>query len=336
MTKIIFTTQFNDTISKLGLNEIKASFKVRNIECKFDKWVSVGIGVMDVELPFEDVSDIVRKCIFIQHIFPVSHILELNEKVQEELSKIDFEIRKNEKIAVQGFSTIDNEYIKKSEVAKIFIDKIEEKKGLNIQQDAESSISFVMNNKFIYVGKSLIRLNLSSWTLGQVRFKREDNQISRAEFKLLEAFEVFNINGEYETALDLGAAPGGFTRVLLSYGLMVSAVDPANLDKELLKDKNVKFYNMSSQDFIKRNSESFDIIVNDMKMDGVKSAEIMNEFSGRLNDGGIAVFTLKLPENKQLGKILDTTRILETNYKILKVKQLFHNRSEVTFLLRGK
>ncbi len=59
-------------------------------------------------------------------------------------------------------------------------------------------------------------------------------EISRAEFKLLEALEVFGVSlPSRGRALDLGAAPGGWTRLLLEASLSVVAVDPANLDPRL-------------------------------------------------------------------------------------------------------
>ena len=51
------------------------------------------------------------------------------------------------------------------------------------------------------------------------RFAREEGQVSRAEFKLLEAIELFGVAvREHGVALDLGASPGGWTRVLRRLG----------------------------------------------------------------------------------------------------------------------
>lgn len=52
-----------------------------------------------------------------------------------------------------------------------------------------------------------------------------------AEFKLLEALEVFGIVlPSHGVALDLAAAPGGWTRVLRRAGEYVTAIDPGELD----------------------------------------------------------------------------------------------------------
>jgi len=67
-----------------------------------------------------------------------------------------------------------------------------------------------------YLGISSAEENLSSWPGGARHFAQTSEQISRAEFKLLEALETFGLslpsNGR---VLDLGAAPGGWTRLFL-------------------------------------------------------------------------------------------------------------------------
>ncbi len=64
-----------------------------------------------------------------------------------------------------------------------------------------------------YLGISLARENLSDWPGGARHFAQTPEQISRAEFKLLEALEVFGVTLPTQgRVLDLGAAPGGWTR----------------------------------------------------------------------------------------------------------------------------
>ncbi|MCA9972509.1 MAG: hypothetical protein KC425_19945, partial [Anaerolineales bacterium] len=76
-------------------------------------------------------------------------------------------------------------------------------------------LSVVIHGETLFAGFSLAAHNLSDWAGGARRFAREKGQISRAEFKLLEALELFAVPlPPYGVALDLGAAPGGWTRVL--------------------------------------------------------------------------------------------------------------------------
>ena len=83
-------------------------------------------------------------------------------------------------------------------------------------------------------GLSRAERNISDWAGGMRRFAREEGQISRAEFKLLEALEVFRIVlPPRGVALDLGASPGGLTGVLRQLDQYVTAVDPGELGPRL-------------------------------------------------------------------------------------------------------
>ncbi|MGG3572586.1 SAM-dependent methyltransferase [Bacillus gobiensis] len=78
--------------------------------------------------------------------------------------------------------------------------------------------------------------------------------MSRAKFKLLEAEVKFNINyNDYSSALDIGAAPGGWTSLLLEKGLKVTAIDPSNLHPDLLRNPNLTFYKKRLMKFPYRN-----------------------------------------------------------------------------------
>src|SRR5579875_2541888 len=101
-------------------------------------------------------------------------------------------------------------------------------------------ISILCSDHHAYLGISTAQENLSSWPSGARHYAQTEEQISRAEFKLLEALEVFEIAlPTHGRALDLGAAPGGWTRILLEKGLSVIAVDPAQLDPRLANKPNL-------------------------------------------------------------------------------------------------
>ena len=111
---------------------------------------------------------------------------------------------------------------------------LERSRAVENIRDPKEILSVVCVGETSNVGLSPAELNLSSWAGGKRRLARRPEQISRAELKLEEALEVFNFqlptDGE---ALDLGAAPGGWARVMLEAGLRVTAVDPANLSSRL-------------------------------------------------------------------------------------------------------
>jgi 23S rRNA (cytidine2498-2'-O)-methyltransferase len=185
------------------------------------------------------------------------------------------------------------------------------------------------------VGLSTPQQNLSDWAGGARRFAREEGQVSRSEFKLLEAFEVFNIKLPARgVALDLGAAPGGWTRVLRQRGQYVTAVDPGALDDRVAADPGVRHKRMTAEVYLHDEPDQFDLIVNDMRMDGRDSARLMVAYARLLYPHGAAIMTLKLPETRRLPILQHTLEILRSAYTIAGARQLFHNRSEITLYLR--
>ena len=201
----------------------------------------------------------------------------------------------------------------------------------------EQILSVVITPLQTYLGLSLTMHNLSDWAGGVRRFAREKGQISRAEFKLLEALEMFHINlPPRGTALDLGAAPGGWTRVLRQKEQYVTAVDPAWLHNSLQNDKNVRHLRLTAEEYLAQFPDTYDVIVNDMRLDARDSARLMGEYGRYLYPHGLAIITLKLPEKNYQSALDHGLNILRQNYTIAGARQLFHNRSEVTVYLRSK
>jgi 23S rRNA (cytidine2498-2'-O)-methyltransferase len=169
-----------------------------------------------------------------------------------------------------------------------------------------------------------------------MHFKKSDDDISRAKFKLMEAIKVFNIDMKtFNTALDLGAAPGGWTSVLLEHGLQVTAVDTGDMDERLLKHPGFRFIKSNASD-LKLDPESFDLLTSDMSWNPKNTARIIINASEYLKTGGTAVVTLKLMGEKVRKTIKEVLSLYKEVFEVLEVKQLFHNRDEVTLYLRKR
>ena len=210
---------------------------------------------------------------------------------------------------------------------------------LDVRQPAQVISVIVRSDEgeppIFYVGASLARHNLSDWAGGMRRFAREEGQISRAEFKLLEAIDVFGLELPARgTALDLGAAPGGWTRVLRNYEQYVTAIDPGELDSRLANDRGVRHKRITAEMYLDSEPDMFDIIVNDMRMDGRDSARLMTSFARLLYPHGWALMTVKLPEMRRETILEHTFAILRNAYTVAGARQLFHNRSEITVYLK--
>ena len=203
-------------------------------------------------------------------------------------------------------------------------------------------VSILCTSSQGYVGISTAEENLSNWTGGEQHFAQTREQISRAEFKLLEALDVFDPSLPTRgTALDLGAAPGGWTRILLEAGLNVIAVDPARLDVRLERRTerrpHLEHYRGYAEEYLVeaiQRKQVFDIIVNDMRMDARDAARLLAQASLCLREDGFIVSVFKLPHATPgmhpLTILKDAIRLLHTAYGVVQVRQLFHNRQEVT------
>lgn len=333
---IIFTSQ--EATQQLAVNEIK---KFDN-KVKIEKWLDNGVAFCTIEDNLNDVVKEFRKTIFTRHIFKVDAVLDIDENFFENLkslvSKLTEDLDKSETISVQARQVVKNELeITKFDTVVKLSDSLKES-GFEISvKEPKNIISVFLTRRDCYVGIGTEWENLSSYNGGMVMFAKTEDNISRAEYKLLETFEVFGIDVKnFRTAIDLGAAPGGWTKILVERGLKVLAVDPANLDPKLLENENVAHYKMMAEDFLQRYEVKVDVLVNDMKMDVIKTCEVMNTMSEGLAHDGIAIVTFKLPQKNQMGKILDGIRILKQKYKILYKKQLFNNRSEITVVMKKR
>jgi 23S rRNA (cytidine2498-2'-O)-methyltransferase len=197
-------------------------------------------------------------------------------------------------------------------------------------------LSVVLTPERGHLGVSRTADNLSDWAGGARRFRRDPQQISRAEFKLLEALEVFGLapsGGEH--VLDLGAAPGGWTRVMRQQGARVVAVDPAEMAPALRRDPGVEHVRATAEDYLPSARVDFDVILNDIRMDARDSARIMETAREHLRPSGWGVMTLKLPRDNTKSTMDAALKVLRRSYRIIGVRQLFHNRSEVSVALRG-
>lgn len=173
--------------------------------------------------------------------------------------------------------------------------------------------------------------SLTDWPGGRVRLARDPAQVSRAEFKLEELFQVFP--SDLPTggrAVDLGASPGGWTRILRTKGFEVWAVDPGDLAPQVVADRRVHHERTTAGEFFRRTNRAFDVVVNDMRMDPELSCEVMLDAAARLRPGAVAILTLKTGTHRPVEVVERCRRLLRKRYDIAFARQLHHNRHELT------
>ncbi|WP_325176618.1 SAM-dependent methyltransferase [Paenibacillus alkalitolerans] len=176
--------------------------------------------------------------------------------------------------------------------------------------------------------------NLSSWSGGAVHFRKEDGDISRAKFKLMEAELAFGLDfSAFRNALDIGAAPGGWSSFLLERGLSVTAIDPAAMHPSLMKHPKFIYLNKNASEVLLRD-KSFDLIVCDMSWEPRRMAQLVSELLEALAPGGTVVSTVKLMHGKPFATLRHVQAVFEPKLKLARAKQLFHNREELTCVWR--
>jgi len=199
----------------------------------------------------------------------------------------------------------------------------------------ETVLSVCLAPTGVLVGLNNAADSISDWPGGRVRLARPREQISRAEFKLEEALQAFPVRlPATGTALDLGAAPGGWTRILRAHGLRVVAVDPGELDPRLGNDRGIRHEPTTAGEFLRRRSQGYDLVVNDMRMDARRSCEVTLAAGDHLASGGYAIATLKVGTRRVWATIDECLRLLRTGYTVIGARQLHHNRHEITVALR--
>lgn len=202
-----------------------------------------------------------------------------------------------------------------------------------VVKDADLILSLFFTKAIVYYGLSRPKDNLSDWSGGAVRFRKEEGQVSRAKFKLLEAEQVFGLDfTRYRAALDIGAAPGGWTSLLLERGLQVTAIDPAKLDAGLLRNPNLTYHQKKADEVVFASS-AFDLLVCDMSWSHRQMAKLVRGLLYALKTGGTAVITVKLMHKKAFQTIREVVQDLSPQLELQKAKQLFHNREELTLFL---
>ncbi|WP_297901084.1 23S rRNA (cytidine(2498)-2'-O)-methyltransferase RlmM [Metallibacterium sp.] len=178
----------------------------------------------------------------------------------------------------------------------------------------------------------------SPWPGGIPRLRFPSAAPSRSTLKLEEALLVLLDERERERwlrpgmrAVDLGAAPGGWTYQLVRRSIHVSAVDNGPMQPALLESGLVE--HLRSDGFRWRPGKPVDWLVCDMVEQPRRVAALMAAW---LRDGACrrALFNLKLPMKKRREEVQLCLGLLRAAVPgiDLRARQLHHDREEITVL----
>lgn len=170
---------------------------------------------------------------------------------------------------------------------------------------------------------------------GRLRVKVPGDRPSRAARKLAEAFAWLGMSPEPgESCVDLGAAPGGWTFVLLERRARVVAVDPGLLRPDLMNRRGLRYVKASAFDF--EPDEPVDWLFCDMAWRPIEVAQMLARWARR-HDATFLVANFKLPMKKKAEMVARIRQILESGgWRAVRARQLYHDRDEVTVVARAR
>jgi 23S rRNA (cytidine2498-2'-O)-methyltransferase len=168
---------------------------------------------------------------------------------------------------------------------------------------------------------------------GRLRTRVGGDTPSRAAHKLAEALAWLELGPEPgEVCVDLGAAPGGWTWLLLERRARVIAVDPARLRPDLLRRKGLTYVNLSAFEF--HPEEPVDWVFCDMAWRPLEVAQLLARWA-RQRSATLLVANFKLPMKRKADMVAEIRRTLEQGgWNAVRTRQLYHDRDEFTVTAR--
>jgi 23S rRNA (cytidine2498-2'-O)-methyltransferase len=192
----------------------------------------------------------------------------------------------------------------------------------------------------VLLGFSLTENN-SPHVMGIPRLRFPSQSPSRSTLKLDEAFLYFIPRDEWDArltsgmnAVDLGAAPGGWTYQLVRRGMMVTAIDNGAMADSLMETGQVKHKMMDGFKFIPMKQNVYWLVC-DMIEKPSRVAKLMAQWlvNGYCKE---AVFNLKLPMKGRYQQVNEDLQLMkdiflehQVRYE-MHAKHLYYDREEVT------
>lgn len=201
---------------------------------------------------------------------------------------------------------------------------------------------FLTDGATAYVGRAAA--SEARWRMGIPRLSMPGAAPSRSTLKLAEAFTVF-LGDDWTTALragthavDLGAAPGGWSWQLARRGLHVTAVDNGPLKGAAATDPLIT--HLRTDGLTYRPRKHVDWMVCDIAEQPARIATLVADW---IADGAArrTIFNLKLPMKKRHEEVqrcverIDARMARSSIDAKLSLRQLYHDREEITgYLVR--
>ena len=195
---------------------------------------------------------------------------------------------------------------------------------------------FVSTTDGTWVSVSSVHEGTSTAIGGMKRMRKLAGAPSRSASKLEEALAFMgNFPTPGQTAVDLGAAPGGWTFVIARHGTNVVAVDHANLDIPNAAKLKGTITHLKENGLKYLPEETVDWLCCDMVMGGRQTLEVLSNWA-TADKMRAFVVNVKLPAANPWPIVQEVLKQLNsmTDWSYLKAKHLFHDRAEITVMGR--
>lgn len=202
---------------------------------------------------------------------------------------------------------------------------------------------FVPSGRELWLGVAPVN-NSSPWPGGIPRLKFPRQAPSRSTLKLEEAWHWFVPHADWDTrlapgmrAVDLGAAPGGWTWQLVQRGMFVTAVDNGPMDAELMDTGQVE--HLRADAFVYVPAKPVDWMVCDVVEKPARTTALVIEWALK-GYARAMIFNLKLPMKQRHAEARRCLQRIETALGAaglswrLEARQLYHDREEITCWLQ--
>jgi 23S rRNA (cytidine2498-2'-O)-methyltransferase len=176
--------------------------------------------------------------------------------------------------------------------------------------------------------------DLAPWPAGAAPVVEDRAPPSRAYRKLEEAFQWMNaVPGRGDTCVDLGAAPGSWTMAAARRGARVVAVDRASLAAAVARLSGVT--TVAGDAFAYAPPAPVDWLLSDIVSEPARAIALVDAWLSERRCRNLVV-TAKFKGRDQYGALSALEPIFaRTEPSFARVKQLAHNKNEVTVMVRA-
>ncbi len=169
----------------------------------------------------------------------------------------------------------------------------------------------------------------------QQRMQMDPQAPSRSYLKIEEAFRIFGYApGENDTVIDLGAAPGGWSHSALKRGATVTAIDNGPLKGVVVSHPKILHLKVDAFTYTYAHSQPADWLLCDILEKPEVVLELLHKW---LSQKWCRRFIVNLKVGRAnpillLKKIRDPRKGIASYCGLLRVKQLYHDREEITLM----